>query len=55
MINAHVSFPDHLSNPLACFFFKGALSANAVLALSTAAQKGNFYHNTGEGIKNTDQ
>ena len=27
----------------------GALSENAVLALSRAAQRGNFYHNTGEG------
>jgi len=27
----------------------GALSANAVLALSRAAKQGNFYHNTGEG------
>ena len=27
----------------------GALSDNAVLALSTAAQNGRFYHNTGEG------
>lgn len=27
----------------------GALSDNAVLALSTAAAKGGFYHNTGEG------
>ena len=27
----------------------GALSANAVLALNTAACKGGFYHNTGEG------
>ena len=27
----------------------GSLSANAILALNTAAKKGNFYHNTGEG------
>lgn len=27
----------------------GALSDNAILALSTAAAKGDFYHNTGEG------
>ena len=27
----------------------GALSENAILALSRAAAKGNFYHNTGEG------
>jgi len=27
----------------------GALSDNAILALSTAAELGNFYHNTGEG------
>jgi glutamate synthase domain-containing protein 2 len=25
----------------------GALSDNAILALSTAAKQGNFYHNTG--------
>lgn len=27
----------------------GALSSNAILALSRGAKKGNFYHNTGEG------
>ena len=27
----------------------GALSDNAILALSSGAEKGNFYHNTGEG------
>jgi glutamate synthase domain-containing protein 2 len=27
----------------------GALSENAILALNTAAKRGNFYHNTGEG------
>ena len=27
----------------------GSLSENAILALNKGAQKGNFYHNTGEG------
>ena len=28
----------------------GSLSANAILALNTGAKKGNFYHDTGEGL-----
>ena len=45
--SSHLPYSAALLNVSAMSF--GSISANAVLALNTAAKKGDFYHNTGEG------